>query len=108
MSIEFTQKHIHHGAYYPELPPHIPRVRVADRARVLTFLEQTRAEQELFESTEMSTVVNNMMDNTVHAAHSEADQPSRLKVPAITDLASQVGNAIDDKDVSLEPAETAQ
>lgn len=59
MASQFVQRFVtNEGFYHTELPPHIPRVRAADRDKVLSFLEQTRAEQEDFEAVEMGSSSN--------------------------------------------------
>ena len=90
MSQILPETKFHKTSYYlPDLPPHIPRVRPADRERVLNYLDQTRAEHEAFEAAEKSTT------NKIEMLGPKQAETAQTKIPKWITVLPNVGPAND-------------
>ena len=108
MATEFAQNNLLHDFCDKDLPPHIPRVRPADRERVLTFIEQTRAELEEFEAAEMSTTTDDTLRTAKQAEAIAANTPAWYTALTTAKLAAQIYDTANDdceEDLASERAE---
>ena len=108
MSNEFSRNYFNRGVYHQELPPHLPRVRPADRDKVLSFLEQTRSEQRLFEANEISPATKRMRNNSEQVDGTNTSIWDSETTPTTVDLVTRPDNISNDIDSSSESPETAQ